>query len=888
MADQGYTVQMTFSADPSAVLASLQKMIEQAQKTGTAADEVGNKAKGIGKKTEEGVDLSISHLMKMAVGFGTMAGAADKALELVMKGLESLVEFVPNCIESTAKLTETYKGLHITAGMTAQQFNGYTAAIEMAGGKAEDLTEIVRGMERGIKQNSDALVLNGVAASETALRQMSLREYVAAVVEKMEKFGSATDKDTLLMAAFGRGGMAFAAQLVEMNEHMAEGIALAEKAAALTEKEIEDQKELARVKGELAYEESVAKARVSASTVLVDIAIQRAKAETLRIDNESARAMARTQELLEKGLIKLQTKSDEMSNVGAETEDWNAMILEARAYDAAIKASVEDTERASEASRKMIAEMNKTSAVKWRDPVKEAAEKEARDKAAKDAAEVLNSLEGSVARIRMEDLRTQENQTLESKKQLAFQEAAAKLEEERRRIDEEVAKSPTKGNKAAGAQAKAAAEKLYMDQMAQAQAAFDRDQLAAEKSIQEFLFQAEEVGLQKRLDNLHAAFAAQREAESKASSQRFTAAQFDAAEALAVQRETDRFTEEGMRKLQEGLKALAKEKGRALSFGEQIEELQHLAVKLGLTAESVERVRAEILQAKDALGGAKAGLTNFVAESQDDWRLWEHGAQDAARGASSSMASAMSSMIMEHKTFTEAARSAWKSFAADVIRNLADIEAKKATGWALDKARSAWTKADTATDIVLQHTKGAATVAAATESAEANETEASSADSATGSNLSQAASAFFASFADIPWYGYALAVAAIAGMMAVVKSVTAHAVGGVIDHPTLALMGEAGTEIVAPETDFRHYSANLVNMGATLAAAHAAQNAQSSRYDALGTSYGRQAAQRAKEAPRGDHYHMEGALIVSESLEGKRVLDRHLNESDQRRGRLSG
>jgi len=53
----------------------------------------------------------------------------------------------------------------------------------------------------------------------------------------------------------------------------------------------------------------------------------------------------------------------------------------------------------------------------------------------------------------------------------------------------------------------------------------------------------------------------------------------------------------------------------------------------------------------------------------------------------------------------------------------------------------------------------------------------------------------------LPLYGTGIAI-----LEGAKQIVTAFAEGGRIDHPTLALMGESGTEFVAPEAKFEKYS----------------------------------------------------------------------------------
>lgn len=62
----------------------------------------------------------------------------------------------------------------------------------------------------------------------------------------------------------------------------------------------------------------------------------------------------------------------------------------------------------------------------------------------------------------------------------------------------------------------------------------------------------------------------------------------------------------------------------------------------------------------------------------------------------------------------------------------------------------------------------------------------------------EAAAKVMASYAGIPFAGVALGAAAVASIIGVMQSIPALAKGGVVDSPTLAMIGEAGPEAVVP------------------------------------------------------------------------------------------
>jgi hypothetical protein len=181
------------------------------------------------------------NLHAMAKAFEAL-GPAALAAGAGMMAFEALKEVISDFFETTERsneLTESFKTLETTAGMSAEAFNTYNAAITMAGGSSSELETITQGMQRGIKSNADVLIANGIAADKAGLAHMTLGQYVSKVVEVMETYGSATDKDQLLMEAFGRSGMKFAETLIEMNKHMGEAQEMSDKGGPVTQKALD-------------------------------------------------------------------------------------------------------------------------------------------------------------------------------------------------------------------------------------------------------------------------------------------------------------------------------------------------------------------------------------------------------------------------------------------------------------------------------------------------------------------------------------------------------------------------------------------------------------------------------------------------------------------------
>jgi len=112
----------------------------------------------------------------------------------------------------------------------------------------------------------------------------------------------------------------------------------------------------------------------------------------------------------------------------------------------------------------------------------------------------------------------------------------------------------------------------------------------------------------------------------------------------------------------------------------------------------------------------------------------------------------------------------------------------------------------------------------------------------------------------------------------------AHARGGRIDRPTLALMGEVpgSAEIVAPESTFKDWAGNLT-------ANIVRQERQAQAYSAMGGQY---ASQAAAAGPGGFapplHVHLEGATVMGESVESARIIGSMVKKSLDTYNRRNG
>ena len=193
------------------------------------------KAQSSVKEATEGMTGSVSDL---AETFEKMGGAAIAlaGVGLAFEALKEGVSYVKEAAEQTRELAESFKNLGYETGASLQDLNAYTMAMEMSGGKVGDLEHLMVGMQRGIKANSAALVANGVAANEAALKGMTFEEYLTKVSHIADEMATPTDREQFLIQALGRSGATAGQQIKELVEHMEAAHKLSEQGGIITDK----------------------------------------------------------------------------------------------------------------------------------------------------------------------------------------------------------------------------------------------------------------------------------------------------------------------------------------------------------------------------------------------------------------------------------------------------------------------------------------------------------------------------------------------------------------------------------------------------------------------------------------------------------------------------
>lgn len=284
-----------------------------------------------------------------------------------------------------------------------------------------------------------------------------------------------------------------------------------------------------------------------------------------------------------------------------------------------------------------------------------------------------------------------------------------------------------------------------------------------------------------------------------------------------------------------------------------------MATKIKLDAE---------LQKTDGLAGAQAAIKAYLEQSQNDYAAWGNFVTSVFQGVESSVANGVRGILSGQMSLGQGFKAIWKGIVDTVLQAIAQMIAKWVVG------------AIAARIFGQQAGQGAAAQAVASQAA--------------------AAAGIFQAHAYIPFVGPAIAAGLVALMNGVLATnaatakgiaggLKAFAVGGVIDRPTLALMGEAGREVVAPEQDFKAWARGLVGMGANLNANVASGLADVQGYQAASGSFaaaanrsGRAAVASGQPFAGGAYNDFRGAMFLGSDAETKRLFSNAVKEASDR------
>lgn len=335
------------------------------------------------------------------------------------------------------------------------------------------------------------------------------------------------------------------------------------------------------------------------------------------------------------------------------------------------------------------------------------------------------------------------------------------------------------------------------------------------------------------------------EEEEKAADQMLASGQITDRKALAWKMaiEQDKFNLE-LWGLRDRLAVKGLEPTEIAKLNGQIEALEaaHRAKMQGFTFQ-----QDNLSQQGNGWGGALAAMNEFVEASRNKFQQWKDMVTGVINGVANAFAGTLNAFMQGEVKRGQVFATVWKGISSVFTSALSQIISAKLKEWMVDKAISIWKTADAA----KKTTENTAV---------------------TATNTTSAASGIFAAHSGIPWVGVAIAIAMIAAMMAIMNGITGRAVGGLITRPELTLMGEAGPEVIAPESSFQDYTARIFSMGANLQANLNRGNSLAAGYDAQANGYAAQAPRYGSQPTVIQHITQIQGHFIDSSERGRRML----------------
>ncbi len=328
-----------------------------------------------------------------------------------------------------------------------------------------------------------------------------------------------------------------------------------------------------------------------------------------------------------------------------------------------------------------------------------------------------------------------------------------------------------------------------------------REKMAAD--LQAKLTAEEEGGLAKRLEAVRRNFVAFREENAKlvaSGAKGHTEAEIQAAEDAAKARARVEQVRADLTRLKRELSELAMIKGGPLTSGEMAEALDRFAKSSSTAADASAKLREELHLNEGATAGWSAGVRQYLTNAENAYEVFKSKALQVLNGVENAFAKGIEGMISGQMSLKQAMKSIWQGILQTIIQAVAQIIAR-------------W--------IVMSIVGNALT-----------SSEVSQSNKRRDASLEAGAAGAWEAYGAIPYYGWALALAQIALMVASVEgvsisskasktfegqslaeggeTVTGAAEGGWFDRPTKVIMGEGWQrELAVPEVSFKEFAYNL-------------------------------------------------------------------------------
>ncbi len=264
-----------------------------------------------------------------------------------------------------------------------------------------------------------------------------------------------------------------------------------------------------------------------------------------------------------------------------------------------------------------------------------------------------------------------------------------------------------------------------------------------------------------------------------------------------------------------------------------------------------EQQRRDEEQAKNIVGydwiaGLTKGVDEYLIKNQDEFQNWKNAITDVLNGVQNAFSSTFSGILSGQMTFAQGLRNLWQGITQAIIGALAQMAAQ----WVVTQLVTVMSEKATRKEQIAGDLAGM-----------------------TGSSGLFAAETM-ASLGWIPYVGPALAMAQIAAgeallapFFASTTAAMAFAQGGVIDRPTLALMGEVpgSKEVVMPENTARTWLQNLT-------ANVLGSQRQVQSYQRQGASYASAPRAAAGAGVTQMNVHLPNAMLVNGSQRSLRQM----------------
>lgn len=275
-------------------------------------------------------------------------------------------------------------------------------------------------------------------------------------------------------------------------------------------------------------------------------------------------------------------------------------------------------------------------------------------------------------------------------------------------------------------------------------------------------------------------------------------------------------------------------------------EIEALERQHGARMRDLRFQQADFDRQKDGWAGWAEGIRESLKAAQNSFEIFKQAATQILSGVTNAFATGIQGILSGQMTLKDGIKAVWSGIVQTITQAVAQMIAQ-------------WLVAQ-----IAQKVFGKVSAATALSTAAAE----------TSASLTAGAAEAWAAYGWMPFVGAGLAVAQIAAMEASVAAVGAAsafgagvflAEGGRIDKPTLALMGEAGPELVAPEKNFLDWAGNLEANILARQGVVAGYGQQSAGFASAGKGSGGQGVQQL-------HVHMDGATILDSSQRGLRQL----------------